>query len=187
MKTATSILALLLLAGGWVEAQGLPNGEFMIHGSPADVGRSDGMALSGIPAGFATAFPPGPISTVLVSVTIIVHASNPTGAMPTDVISRIFLKRNTRWPSGAQVAPVDQDGDSSTRSSFARTIHDRSASALDNYWQQQIYSGGNAPPPVVGSDAHVIAFVGKNPNAIGYVAGATDLPATVRVLQVRAR
>jgi ABC-type phosphate transport system substrate-binding protein len=177
MKTGTLILALLLLAGGRVEAQGLLDGEFMIHGFATPYGTV------AIQTGYTISKSP----TAPASVTIIVHASNPTGEMPTDEISRIFLKRDTRWPSGAQVAPVDQDGNSSTRSSFARTIHDRSASALDNYWQQQIFSGRNAPPPVVVSDADVIAFVGRNPNAIGYVAGATDLPATVRALQVRAR
>jgi ABC-type phosphate transport system substrate-binding protein len=121
------------------------------------------------------------------SVAVIVHASNPTGAIPTSEISRIFLKRQKSWPSGAAVAPVDREGSSSIRSSFARTFHDRSVSALDNYWQQQIFSGRDAPPPVAESDAAVIEYVARNPNAIGYVSAAADLPATVRVLQVRTR
>lgn len=121
------------------------------------------------------------------SVAVIIHASNSTGALPTDEISRIFLKRAKSWPSGAAIAPVDREGNSSIRTSFARTFHDRSVSALDSYWQQQIFSGRDAPPPVAESDAAVIEYVARNPNAIGYVSAATDLPATVRVLQVRAR
>jgi ABC-type phosphate transport system substrate-binding protein len=121
------------------------------------------------------------------SVAVIVHAANPTGAMSTDKVSQIFLKREKSWPSGAAIAPVDREGSSSLRSSFARTFHDRSISALDNYWQQQIFSGRDAPPPVAESDAAVIEYVARNPNAIGYVSDGTDLPASVRVLQVRAR
>jgi ABC-type phosphate transport system substrate-binding protein len=128
-----------------------------------------------------------PAQTQERSVAVIVHASNTTGALPTAEISRIFLKREKSWPSGAPVAPVDREGSSSIRSSFARTFHDRSVSALDNYWQQQIFSGRDAPPPVADSDAAVIEYVARNPNAIGYVSAAADLPATVRVLQVRAR
>jgi ABC-type phosphate transport system substrate-binding protein len=121
------------------------------------------------------------------SVAVIVHASNPIGAVPMDEISRMFLKRKTNWPSGAPVAPVDRDGNSRIRSSFARTFHDRSTDALDSYWQQQIFSGREAPPPVVTSDAEMVEYVGKNPNAIGYVSAAASLPATVRVLEVTAR
>jgi ABC-type phosphate transport system substrate-binding protein len=121
------------------------------------------------------------------SVAVIIHASNPTGTMPRDEISRIFLKREKSWPSGATIAPVDREGSSSIRTSFARTFHNRSVSALDNYWQQQIFSGRDAPPPVAESDAAVIEYVARNPHAIGYVSAVTDLPSTVRVLQVRAR
>lgn len=121
------------------------------------------------------------------SVKVIVHASNPIGAVPMDEVSRIFLKRKTSWPSGAQVAPVDRDGRSNIRSSFARTFHDRSTDALDSYWQQQIFSGREAPPPVVTSDAETVEYVAKNPNAIGYVSATANLPATVRVLEVTAR
>ena len=121
------------------------------------------------------------------TVAVIVHAANPSGAVSTDEISRIFLKREKSWPSGAAIAPIDREGNSSIRSSFARTFHDRSVSALDNYWQQQIFSGRDAPPPVAESDAAVIEYVARNPNAIGYVSAGTGLPATVKVLQVRGR
>lgn len=121
------------------------------------------------------------------SVAVIVHASNPIGAVAMEEISRMFLKRKTRWPSGETIAPVDRDGRSSIRSSFARVFHDRSTGALDSYWQQQIFSGREAPPPVMESDADVIEYVVKYPNAIGYVSTAANLPATVRVLVVTAR
>ena len=121
------------------------------------------------------------------TVAVIVHAANPTTAVSTDEISRIFLKREKSWPSGASIAPVDREGNSSIRTTFARAFHDRSVSALDSYWQQQIFSGRDAPPPVAESDAAVIEYVARNPNAIGYVSAATELPSTVRVLQVRAR
>jgi ABC-type phosphate transport system substrate-binding protein len=118
-------------------------------------------------------------------VVVIVHASNPTDALSEDEISRMLLKRQTRWPNGTHVSPVDLEAESTVRNAFTRRFHGRSLDAVQNYWQQQIFSGRETPPPVRKTDAAVIAFVAEAPGAIGYVAAGVSLPAGVRALQVR--
>lgn len=116
---------------------------------------------------------------------VIVHASNPTGALTTDEVSRMFLKRQNRWPGGSSVVPVDLSGRPDAKAEFARRFHGRSLDALDSYWQQQIFSGRETPPSTRSTDAEVVSFVAATPGAIGYVSSAARLPETVRPLQVR--
>ena len=50
-------------------------------------------------------------------------------------------------------------------------------SSVENYWQQQIFSGRGSPPPIKASDQEVLAFVAANPGAIGYVSADADTSA----------
>lgn len=118
-------------------------------------------------------------------VAVIVHASNPTASLSAEEVSRMLLKRQTRWPNGSHVAPVDLASGSRVREAFTRQFHGRSSDAIDNYWQQQIFSGRETPPPARKSEVEVIAFVAATPAAIGYVSASTALPQGVKALEVQ--
>jgi hypothetical protein len=60
----------------------------------------------------------------------------------------------------------------------------RSVGAVETFWQQQIFSGKEVPPPVKASDDDVIAFVKANAGAIGYVSASTST-AGVKVIDVK--
>ena len=109
---------------------------------------------------------------------VVVAAGNPVSALKRRDVATIFLKKKTRWDSGAEIVPVDQSANSLVRAAFTREVLDSEGlsrlSAVQTYWQQQLFSGRSAPPPIKASDAEVVAFVAGNPNAIGYVStGAT--------------
>jgi hypothetical protein len=55
--------------------------------------------------------------------------------------------------------------------------------AIKAYWQQRIFSGRGVPPPELGTDAHVVAYVLKYDGAVGYVSAAAELEGT-RVVTV---
>ncbi|MEX1182144.1 MAG: phosphate ABC transporter substrate-binding protein [Gemmatimonadota bacterium] len=120
------------------------------------------------------------------AVAVIVHASNPTASLAPEEVSRMLLKREMRWSNGAVVAPVDLPGGSKVREAFTRQFHRRSTDAIHSYWQQQIFSGRETPPPERATEAEVIAFVAATPHAIGYVSASARLPAGVKVVEVRA-
>jgi ABC-type phosphate transport system substrate-binding protein len=115
---------------------------------------------------------------------VIVNASNPVTTLSRDDLSRLFLKKTTRWPSGGQVVPVDQGEDSPLRATFTRDIHKRDLDSVRSYWQQVIFEGRGLPPTEKASDGEVEAFVAANPSAIGYVSAGRTLPETVKAIEV---
>ena len=100
---------------------------------------------------------------------IVVHPDNPSTTLRREEVSRLFLKKITRWADGRAAVPVDLVESSPAREAFSRDIHHRSASAIKKYWQQMVFSGESAPPPEVSTEEDVLAMVRSDPAAIGYV------------------
>jgi hypothetical protein len=54
------------------------------------------------------------------------------------------------------------------RDAFSRDVHGKPTSAVEAYWQQQVFSGRDVPPPEKGEGA-ALDFVRSNSNGIAYV------------------
>ncbi len=108
---------------------------------------------------------------------VIVHQDNPTDSMTRAEVSRLLLKKMSRWSFGDKppAHPVDQAQGTSIRDDFSQVIHKRSSSAVRSYWQQRIFSGRGVPPPEASSDEEVVEFVKDDLGGIGYVARGTSL------------
>jgi ABC-type phosphate transport system substrate-binding protein len=92
-----------------------------------------------------------------------------------DQLSRLFLKKTTKWDNGVKVTPVDLAADSDVRQNFTQNIHKKSISAINAYWQKKIFTGKGVPPVELQSDKEVIEFVSSTPGAIGYVSASASL------------
>jgi len=92
-----------------------------------------------------------------------------------DQLSRLFLKKTTKWDNGVKVTPVDLVTDSDVRQNFTQNIHKKSISAINAYWQKKIFTGKGVPPVELQSDKEVIEFVSSTPGAIGYVSASASL------------
>jgi ABC-type phosphate transport system substrate-binding protein len=114
---------------------------------------------------------------------VVINTGNEIEAMEKDQISRIFLKKITKWANGSRVEPVDLDSQSPVREAFSRDVHGKSVSSIKSYWQRMIFSGRDTPPPELDSDAKVIQFVSSHPGAIGYVSTSANI-ANVKVLRI---
>ncbi len=114
---------------------------------------------------------------------VIVNSSNPAGSLRSAYVSELFLGKIRRWDHGGAVAPVDRSVRSSVRAGFSKSVHHKSVRAVQSYWQQRIFSGRGVPPPELHSDAEVVAYVQRNPGAIGYVSGSASLN-KVRVVEI---
>jgi ABC-type phosphate transport system substrate-binding protein len=108
-------------------------------------------------------------------VVVVVNPSNPVGTLSRDEVSRLFLRKVSRWPNGVPVFPVDQRRDASVRVAFSQAVHRRSVDMLTLYWQRQVFSGRQVPPPEDDGDTEVLAFVRATPGAIGYVSSDADV------------
>jgi len=100
---------------------------------------------------------------------VIVHAGNPVESLDASDISDYLLKKRSKWPDGTSVAPVDLADDSKVREAFSLDVHKRSTDKITLYWQRQIFSGRDVPPPKLATDADVVSYVASHRGAIGYV------------------
>ncbi len=115
---------------------------------------------------------------------VVVNEQNAVDAMSRTTVSRFFLKKVSRWESGVVALPVDLPPDSPVRDAFSRRVLSKSVMAIKAYWQQQIFSGRDVPPPEKPNDTAVLEFVQTNPAAIAYVSSQATLPRGVRAIAV---
>jgi ABC-type phosphate transport system substrate-binding protein len=115
---------------------------------------------------------------------LVVHPSVSVDSLAAADVSQLFLKKGDKWPDGSEAVPVDQKVGASVREAFSQAVHQKSAAAVDAFWQKRIFSGRGLPPVTQGSDAQVLAFVKATPGAVGYVSSGTPTEG-VKVLAVR--
>ena len=115
---------------------------------------------------------------------VIVNEANGSSGIDAEELGRMFLKKTQKWQSGLDVVPVDLPATSPSRKAFTSDVLGRSVSAVQAFWQQQVFSGRAVPPAEKSSEDQVVAFVRATPGAVGYVSTATALAAGVKRLQV---
>jgi ABC-type phosphate transport system substrate-binding protein len=113
---------------------------------------------------------------------IIVNVSNPVSTLSKDEVAKLFLKKTVSWSSGQSASPVELPATAKVRESFAREVLNKSVAQVRSYWQQQIFSGRDVPPPEKPTEDDVLAFVRANPNAIGYVSRTANMGRGVKVV-----
>lgn len=115
---------------------------------------------------------------------VIVNDANSIDSLSKSQVSRLFLKKETRWKSGFGVSPVDQLPRSELRIEFSDSIHDKKVDWIKSYWQKLIFSGRKTPPPELESDREILDFVRHNVGAVGYVSVRAALGEGVKVLAI---
>jgi ABC-type phosphate transport system substrate-binding protein len=115
---------------------------------------------------------------------VIVHPDVNLAAIPKGELAKIILRKSSKFSDGTKAQPVDLAANSPIREAFSLAVHGRSTSKIESFWQRQIFSGRNVPPPQLASDAEVIAHVGKTPGGIGYVSDGAKVTGTVKVVNV---
>jgi hypothetical protein len=104
---------------------------------------------------------------------VIVNPANPETSISKSSLSRIFLKKSTTFLDGHGASPVDLPLSSPVRASFSKDILGKTPSDVDGFWQQQIFSGKDIPPPQK-SESSAIDYVRSNGKGIAYVSADAD-------------
>lgn len=115
---------------------------------------------------------------------VIVNQSAPASTISMAKLSRLFLKKETRWSDGRKVLPVDQLQDSPIRQTFSLEVHNKQVDSVKSYWHQMIFSGRATAPPELRSDAEVLEYVRSNAGAIGYTSAVVAVGDGIRVLRL---
>ena len=118
---------------------------------------------------------------------VVVNITNPASNIGRSQLAALFTKKEQSWSDGTPAFPVDLPADDPTREAFTAAIHGKSAQAIRAYWQQQIFSGRQVPPPERDSDEQVLAYVRTTVGAVGYVRPTARLGPNVKVLGLVAR
>jgi hypothetical protein len=119
-----------------------------------------------------------------VRVVLIVNSANPASTMRRERVAKIFFRQIDAWDNGEEILPVDQIERSPARIVFARDVQGLTVRALKMYWQRQIFTGAESPPPERVTDSDVLTYVRSNSGAIGYVLEGTDLGTGVKPLEL---
>ncbi|WP_409312359.1 phosphate ABC transporter substrate-binding protein [Pseudomonas putida] len=95
-------------------------------------------------------------------VAVIMNAS--ASAAPSQAeVANIFLGKDT------SLKGLDQKGWNPTKERFYSALTNKNESQLKSYWSGLVFTGKGQPLQSVDDDAAVIAKVGSEANAIGYV------------------
>lgn len=115
---------------------------------------------------------------------VVVNSANPTETMSKDDLSRLFLRKVSKWDHGPRVQPIDQAASRPVRASFSLDIHGRDVSSIKNYWVRMTFSGRATPPLESDSDTKILKYVRDNSGAISYVSAGAPLGSGVKALRV---
>ncbi len=113
---------------------------------------------------------------------VVANPSISIGSISRDELSRIFLKKASKFHDGHSATPVDLPANSGVRDNFSRDVHGKPTSAVEAYWQQQVFSGKEVPPAEK-SESGALDFVRNNSNGITYVSPGADTDG-VKVINV---
>lgn len=86
-------------------------------------------------------------------------------------VKRIFRQETQSFSGNATIEPIIQRR-GSTHNAFLRDFLGEDDEALQKYYQLLVFTGHGSMPKVFYSDAEVVAYVARNPGAIGYVDAA---------------
>ncbi len=116
---------------------------------------------------------------------IVVNAANPILTMSRQDLANIFLKKVRKWQNNDPIDPVDQSGYTAIRENITNDIFGRRVSAIKAYWQKQIFTGRDVPPPEKINDLEVLRYIEERSGAIGYISIATSIEGFhVKVIKV---
>jgi ABC-type phosphate transport system substrate-binding protein len=121
------------------------------------------------------------IASAAAGYVVIVNKSSAIAKLKRREVAQIFLKKTSKV-GNAEVVPVDLLQGSAVRAEFTKAVLEKSISAVNAYWQQQIFSGKSVPPSEMSED-DAVAFVRANSGAISYVS-PQKVAAGVKVVEV---
>jgi ABC-type phosphate transport system substrate-binding protein len=108
-------------------------------------------------------------------VKVIGHSNVKDGALSQDVVTRLFLGKQDKFPSGKKVVVIDQEPGEDIRDEFYTKVIKKNPAQLKSYWSRLIFTGQGLPPKRVLDDDEVLELIAENPSLIGYVSGEADV------------
>jgi len=100
---------------------------------------------------------------------VVITARENVEELSVDDVARIFLGKVTRYPSGAEVVPLDLDPSDPGFARFARLVLKKSPAQLKAYWSKRVFTGKGKPPRRVATRAALLELVESHPRYLAYL------------------
>ena len=122
--------------------------------------------------------------SAIAEVKVIGHSSVKEEALSKDIVTRLFLGKQDKFPSGKKAVVIDQEPGEEIRDEFYTKVVKKNPAQLKSYWSRLIFTGQGLPPKRVLDDDEVLELITENPNLIGYVSGETDVSGVKVLLSI---
>jgi ABC-type phosphate transport system substrate-binding protein len=116
-----------------------------------------------------------------VTLVVIVNKDNPTKVVGESELRPIYQTTKTSLGGGFDVTPLNLPSENKLRQDFDRAVLGLDPDRAARYWKDRKIRGGARAPKQLPSTAAVLAAVGADPNAIGYVSPG-EVSRTVKVV-----
>jgi hypothetical protein len=114
---------------------------------------------------------------------VIGHPSNRFDSLSCAKVGNVFLRKVSRWPWGAEVAPADFPMGAPIRKEFVQLVLKISEEQLAAYWIDQRATRGVSPPVEVRDAAAAKLWVAERPGGIAYIP-VSALDGTVKPIRL---
>lgn len=113
--------------------------------------------------------------SALAEVKVIGHSSMKDQTLSQEIVTKLFLGKQDKFPSGKKAVVIDQEPGEDIREEFYTKVIKKNPAQLKSYWSRLIFTGQGLPPKRVLDDDEVLELITDNPNLIGYVSGEADV------------
>lgn len=95
-----------------------------------------------------------PLAHAEVTVVVIVNVANPVTALDREALSKLYLKKETRWTNGKEVMVIEP-ASRDAQEAFAKQVHPKSWKEVRHHYQQLVFATRGAAPIEMKDDAAV--------------------------------
>ena len=100
---------------------------------------------------------------------VIITATDNVEELQLEDIARIYLGKVNRYPSGAEVVPLDLDPSDPSYARFARLVLKKTPAQLKAYWAKRIFTGKGKPPRSLQNREELRALVASHKRYLSYI------------------
>lgn len=114
---------------------------------------------------------------------VVVNAQNAVAGLTKRQVMELYMGRTSFFPDGQPAQALDLLPGSEARIRFFQALTGKSEALVDAYWAQLVFAGRMSAPQQLADSAAVLAVVGTEPTAIGYVTPTPKpLPPSVKLV-----
>ena len=108
-------------------------------------------------------------SSAWADIYVVMAKQSTSEALTKKNVMAIYTGKTKALPNGNLATVFDYTDSATIKTTFYKTLTNRSVSQINSYWARLVFAGRHVPPTQVKTEADMVERIAKDPNAIGYV------------------